>query len=263
MTDFLIKFVQSYIGAVAAQFALLTMIWLVVWKWLGPRYAAARIQPNSKTGSKQIRREIRNGLFVLLFSTLMATIGTNMPGADAIKIVRSADGWGWIAWAVFSVPLLLLINDAWFYGVHRILHGRRMYKMIHDEHHKSIDTTPFTALSFHPLEPFLLTIWVLPVALLLPVHIGTIIVIQAYGFFDNVKAHLGYEFFPAWFNRGPFRWLTTATYHNMHHRQFTGNYGLHFRLWDRLLGTELPGYDAEFDAIVARRTAARTAAQTQ
>ncbi len=78
MTDFLINFAKTYIGTLLAQFALLTLIWLVVWKWLGSRCPEARIQPNSKTGAKQIRREIRNGLFVLMFSTLMATIGTNM-----------------------------------------------------------------------------------------------------------------------------------------------------------------------------------------
>jgi sterol desaturase/sphingolipid hydroxylase (fatty acid hydroxylase superfamily) len=42
------------------------------------------------------------------------------------------------------------------------------------------------------------------------------------------------------------KWINTSTFHNMHHSQFSGNYGLMFRLWDRLLGTELPGYEAKF-----------------
>jgi Delta7-sterol 5-desaturase len=257
MIDFVIKVATTYSLAVAAQFTVLTLIWLIVWKWIGPRVPAARIQPNAKTGGKQMRREIRNGLFVLLFATLLSTIGTTMSGGSRFRISNDFGSLGWIIWAVVSVPLLLFINDAWFYAVHRALHSKKLYRLIHNEHHKSIDTTPFTSLSFHVLEPVLLTLWVIPAALLMPVHMATFAVVQAYGFFDNVKAHLGYEFFPAWFNRGPFRWLTTATYHNMHHRRYNGNYGLHFRLWDRVLGTELPEYDAEFDGIAARRKAAR------
>jgi Delta7-sterol 5-desaturase len=252
--DFLFDLAKSYFGTVMLQFTLLTVIWLVVWKWVGPRLPAARIQPNSKISARQIRREIRNGLFVLLVSTLLATVGTTLSGGGLmVGVVTDFPNVAWIIWTVLSVPLLLFINDGWFYAVHRLLHSKWLYRLIHNEHHKSIDTTPYTSLSFHVLEPVLLTLWVVPAALILPVHLWTLAAVQAYGFFDNAKSHLGYEFFPAWFNRGPFRWFTTATYHNMHHRRYVGNYGLHFRLWDRVLGTELPDYDAVFDAIVARR----------
>jgi sterol desaturase/sphingolipid hydroxylase (fatty acid hydroxylase superfamily) len=33
-------------------------------------------------------------------------------------------------------------------------------------------------------------------------------------------------------------WFISATHHGLHHRRFRCNYGLHFRLWDRLLGTD-------------------------
>jgi sterol desaturase/sphingolipid hydroxylase (fatty acid hydroxylase superfamily) len=32
----------------------------------------------------------------------------------------------------------------------------------------------------------------------------------------------------------------------MHHSSFNGNYGLMFRFWDRLLGTELKNYESAF-----------------
>jgi Delta7-sterol 5-desaturase len=254
VTELLLKIVQNYIGAVTSQFGILTLIWLVVWKWIGPRMPAARIQPNGNVTNKQIRREVKNGLLIMAFTTFLSVAGTSVSGADQMAPFSRLTTTGWIIWAIVSIPLLLFINDAWFYTVHRILHSKRLYKMIHNEHHKSLDTTPFTAMSFHFIEPILLSIWVLPVVLFVPVHIVTLVVVMTYGSYDNIKSHLGYEFYPAWFNRGPFRWLTTATYHNMHHRRYNGNYGLHFRLWDRLLGTEFPEYDAEFDALVARRS---------
>jgi Delta7-sterol 5-desaturase len=40
--------------------------------------------------------------------------------------------------------------------------------------------------------------------------------------------------------RGPIGgWLITATHHGMHHRRMQTNFGLHFRIWDRLMGTDV------------------------
>ncbi len=260
MLEFLTKFASNYAVAVVSQFAALTVLWLIFWKWIGPRMPAARIQPKSNTGGKQMRREIKNGLLVLAFQMVITTgLITYMGGNEMQSPASMVMSPGWIAWSIISIPIVLIISDAWFYFMHRILHSKAIYKYIHNEHHKSLDTTPFTVLSFHFIEPMLLTLWVIPVVLFMPVHIITFGFVQAYGFFDNVKAHLGYEFFPGWFNRGAFSWLSTSTYHNMHHKHYNGNYSLHFRFWDRVLGTELPTYNAEFDAIAARRKEARDA----
>jgi sterol desaturase/sphingolipid hydroxylase (fatty acid hydroxylase superfamily) len=39
----------------------------------------------------------------------------------------------------------------------------------------------------------------------------------------------------------------------MHHSKFKGNYGLYFRIWDRLMGTEHPDYVSEYDRIQDQR----------
>jgi ferredoxin len=87
----------------------------------------------------------------------------------------------------------------------------------------------------------------------MPTYLPALAIVQIYGLFDNIKAHLGYEFYPSWFNKSPFAILTTSTHHNMHHHHFNGNYGVHFRFWDKLFGTEFNNYEAEFDAIQARK----------
>ena len=77
--------------------------------------------------------------------------------------------------------------------------------------------------------------------------------VQLWGLLDNIKAHLGYEFYPTNFNKGWLRFMTSSTHHNMHHSKFKGNYGVHFRMWDKLLGTEFKEYETEFDKVRNRK----------
>lgn len=70
----------------------------------------------------------------------------------------------------------------------------------------------------------------------------------------NVYGHLGYEVAPKWFrNSILFEVLNTSVHHNLHHHKFKGNYGLYFRVWDRLLKTEYPDYVKEYDRIQQNR----------
>ena len=56
----------------------------------------------------------------------------------------------------------------------------------------------------------------------------------------GVTNHMGWEMFPA-FARGRGAlggWLITASHHQRHHERYGCNYGLYFRFWDRLCGTD-------------------------
>ena len=123
---------------------------------------------------------------------------------------------------------------------------------MHRVHHDSIDVTPFTSMSFHLAEAFLLTAWFIPAVFILPIWMPGLGLLQMIGLFNNIKSHLGYELYPAWINTSPLRFLVTSTHHNMHHSKFQGNYGLHFRFWDKLCGTEFKEYSDTFDEIKAR-----------
>jgi sterol desaturase/sphingolipid hydroxylase (fatty acid hydroxylase superfamily) len=62
---------------------------------------------------------------------------------------------------------------------------------------------------------------------------------------------------PAAFTPG--RWLgwnNTTTGHDLHHELGRYNYGFYFRWWDKLMGTEHPGYPERFETIVAGKVAA-------
>lgn len=47
--------------------------------------------------------------------------------------------------------------------------------------------------------------------------------------------------------------MNTSTHHNIHHSKFNGNYGLYFRFWDKMMGTEHPDYVKKYDEIQKRR----------
>jgi Delta7-sterol 5-desaturase len=93
----------------------------------------------------------------------------------------------------------------------------------------------------------------------MPIYTPVLGLLALIGLFNNLKSHLGYELYPAWVNRGPLKFLVTSTHHNMHHSKFQGNYGLHFRFWDKLCGTEFKDYEETFEEVRARPA---TAVQT-
>jgi ferredoxin-NADP reductase len=103
------------------------------------------------------------------------------------------------------------------------------------------------------IESIVLTVWVLPLVLIMPLSLTALGIVQVIGTFNNIKSHLGYEFFPNFFGKiPPFNFLVNATNHSLHHTQYNGNYGLFFRFWDILCGTELNTTDSTFNEIHKR-----------
>ncbi|MBB3167458.1 sterol desaturase family protein [Simiduia aestuariiviva] len=56
--------------------------------------------------------------------------------------------------------------------------------------------------------------------------------------------------------------LTTPTHYDLHHQKFNGNYGLYFTWWDRWMGTEFPGYKADFKRAATAEESSQTVAET-
>ena len=54
-----------------------------------------------------------------------------------------------------------------------------------------------------------------------------------------VLNHRAYEVLPPrWLRGPPGRWLISAAHHELHHKRVRCNYGLYFRVWDKLMGTD-------------------------
>ncbi len=250
--EILFNFPQAFLSGLLLNGTLIVLIYILVWKAFKKRLRSWRIQLKERVNTKQIKRELKNSFFTLAVGALFSSIVIYLSTQGYTKIYTKFYEYNPF-YGVFGFFILLLIDDTWFYWFHRLLHHPKIFKHIHLEHHKSIDVNPFTSLSFHFLEPFLLSFWIFPVAYVFPIYAPVLLVVQLYGLLDNIKSHLGYELYPKRFNKSWLRFLTSSTHHNMHHSKFKGNYGVHFRFWDKLLGTEFRDYETEYEKIQERK----------
>jgi len=153
-----------------------------------------------------------------------------------------------------SLVLSLIIHDTYFYWMHRLLHHKFLFKTVHLVHHKSTNPSPFASYSFHLFEAIPEGLVLLPIVFCIPMHQFTIFLFVVSGFIINVYGHLGYELMPKWFRHTfLFQVFNTSVHHNLHHSKFKGNYGLYFRIWDRLMHTEHPDYVKDYDRIQQQR----------
>src|SRR5438477_213207 len=109
----------------------------------------------------------------------------------------------------------------------------------------------FTVDFLRYLIPAFVVALVVPlIVLVVPMHLSALFVFLLYMIVMNVMGHAGIELFPSWFVRSRWtRWYSTSTHHNLHHRDFRGNYGLYFTWWDRALGTQHPAYLDTFEGV--------------
>jgi sterol desaturase/sphingolipid hydroxylase (fatty acid hydroxylase superfamily) len=242
----LLMFVQAFLTQAVGYFAVVSVVFLVVWKWGERRFAHARIQEKKRFNRQQWMFEVRNTLVTLAVGTTSAVGISLLYAAGRTKLSTDITQFG-VLQIVGSIIGIIVLNDVWFYGWHRLMHHPRLFRYVHAVHHKSVDVNPFSSYSFHAIEALILGGWVVPFVLYVPLFLPVLGVMQGIGLANNVMSHLGYEFFPAWFSRvPPFKWLNTATFHSLHHTRLNGNYALFFRWCDTLFGTEVPEYEATF-----------------
>ncbi len=157
---------------------------------------------------------------------------------------------------LFTIPVMFVIHDTYFYWMHRLIHHPKLFKYIHLVHHQSTNPTPLAAYSFHFSESILEGMIIPIIAFTLPVHPSAMIFFLLGQFIINVYGHLGFELFPSRFHKTRIgRWINTSVAHNQHHKHFKGNYGLYFLFWDRWMGTLRTDYDETFDEVKNRTKA--------
>ena len=202
--------------------------------------ATRRRHPGLYAGlSPQIGREIRWSLAAAAIYGIPAGIvawGWAQHGWTRVYIdIHALSLWWW----PLSIVAVLLLHDTWFYWTHRWMHAPRPFRIAHAVHHASRPPTAWSAMSFHPWEA-LTGALVIPVAVfLIPLHPSALAVVLTIMTMMGVTNHMGWEIFPRAIVDGPAgRWLITATHHQRHHAEYRCNYGLYFRLWDRLCGTD-------------------------
>jgi lathosterol oxidase len=209
---------------------------------------------NKVIKKKDIVREIVHSTQTTFIFTIIAWAILFSPLNQYTLVYKNIDDFPYW-WIIISLVLSLIIHDTYFYWMHRLLHHKRIYKYTHVIHHKSTNPSPWTSYSFHILEAIAEGMILLVLAFILPLHQVTMLLFTIIGFIINVYGHLGYEIAPKKLrNSFIFKIINTSVYHNLHHSQFNGNYGLYFRFWDRIMKTENPDYVKHFDILIKKRS---------
>jgi Delta7-sterol 5-desaturase len=203
-----------------------------------------------------LTRRVRPGLYAKLDSQIRREIYWSLMSAAIYGIPAGVVAWGWdnLGWTyiytdiaayplwylLLSVFLYLAAHDAWFYWTHRLMHRPWWFKQAHAVHHESRPPTAWAAMSFHPWEALTGAIVIPLLVFLIPIHIGALSFVLFVMTLMGITNHMGWEMFPKFMVNGMLgNWLITATHHQKHHDAYRGNYGLYFRFWDKICGTDL------------------------
>lgn len=133
----------------------------------------------------------------------------------------------WLAWAEHPLWLALLvfiapmIHEVHFFLIHRAIHWGPLYRWVHAVHHNSVNPSPWSSLSMHPVETFIyhgVALWHLvlpsnPVVAMFQLHMAG---------FGAVNGHIGFDKLEV----GEEGVLESHAYiHYLHHKYFEVNYG--------------------------------------
>jgi Delta7-sterol 5-desaturase len=206
-------------------------------------------------GFALLTRALHPRLYAGLEPQMRREIGWSLISAAIYGIPAGIVAWGWrnqgwtriysdfsdypLFYAPLSILLYLCAHDTWFYWTHRLMHRPFWFALAHAVHHESRPPTAWAAMSFHPWEALTGALVIPALMFLIPIHVAALGLVLAIMTVMGVGNHMGWEMFPRALVHGPVgRWVITATHHQKHHQEYRGNYGLYFRFWDRLCGTD-------------------------
>jgi sterol desaturase/sphingolipid hydroxylase (fatty acid hydroxylase superfamily) len=230
--------------AAPALLSALAMIAIVTLRYLASSglfaWLTTRLRPGLYAGlGGQIRREIAWSLVsAAIYGLPAGVVAWGWQAHDWTRIyTRAGDHPLW--WLPASFLVYLLLHDTWFYWTHRWMHRPRPFRFAHAVHHASRPPTAWAAMSFHPFESVTGAVVIPALVFLVPVHAQVLCLLLLTMTVMGVTNHMGWELIPPGLvQSGPGRWLITASHHRRHHEHYRCNYGLYFRHWDRLCGTD-------------------------
>jgi sterol desaturase/sphingolipid hydroxylase (fatty acid hydroxylase superfamily) len=167
-------------------------------------------------------QNVDNALRTYLISIPLWTL------VEVLMLWAFANGYApWVSWSqhpLYLAALVLLapaIHEVHFFFIHRAIHWGPLYRWVHSIHHNSVNPSPWSSLSMHPIEAFLyhaVALWHLvipsnPVGALFQLHIAG---------FGAINGHIGFDKLELTEDR---TLDSHAWAHYLHHKYFEVNYG--------------------------------------
>ena len=223
----------------------MTLVLLPLLRRLMPVRFASHILVRRPPSRRQIRRELLSSLRTIAITGINGYLIGFGVETGWLKMYFHFNHYS-LVYVLASIPVLVLLNDAYYYWTHRLLHHPRLYKRLHKHHHLSIEPTPFAAYSFSVGEAVINGAFLPLVLLVMPVHPFAIFHWLLIMMLYNALGHCSVDIIPDQVARKGLS--VNVRHHYYHHVHFNNNFGLYLPLWDRLMGTEDPAYTAELTA---------------
>ena len=248
----------------------LTILWYQAWEW--PLYVKRRQESRFKYNQK-FPADQPSDVFWFRGQPLdnaLRSIFFGVPIWTALQVLMLwAFANGHVPWLAFAenpfslafVALLVpIIHDLHFYLIHRLIHVPVLYKWVHSVHHNSVNPSPWSSLSMHPVEHLLyfsMVFWHFiipsnPIIALYQLHFAG---------FGAVPGHVGFDKVEVSEDRA---FDTHAYMHYLHHKYFEVNYGGDGLVpFDRVFGTYHDGSREADEQMKARFRAKKVRANAQ
>jgi sterol desaturase/sphingolipid hydroxylase (fatty acid hydroxylase superfamily) len=187
-------------------------------------------------------------------------------GTQVVVLWAFANGYApWLSFSANPIYLGILcllvpvIHEFHFFCIHRLIHTPFLYKWVHSVHHNSINPSPWSSLSMHPVEHLLyfaatfyhLIIPSNPIIAMYQLH---------YAGFGAVPGHVGFDKVELTENTAV---DSHAYIHYLHHKYFEVNYGDGLIPLDKWLGTFHDGSKQADEQMKARYLAKKARANAQ
>jgi sterol desaturase/sphingolipid hydroxylase (fatty acid hydroxylase superfamily) len=174
---------------------------------------------------------------------------------EVLVLWAFANGYApWLSFAQHPVYLAFLclvvpvIHEFHFYCIHRLIHVPALYKWVHSVHHNSVNPSPWSSLSMHPVEHLLYFSTIL-YHLILPSNPIIALYQLHFAGFGAVPGHVGFDKVEI----GEETAIDSHAYiHYLHHKYFEVNYGDGLIPIDKWTGTFHDGSKAADEAMKER-----------
>ena len=233
----------AFLGIIIARYFLIAGSLHLFFYSAGGDFLSSRSVQLTPPSGISIRRDIKLSMCSAVIFAVCAAMIVSSYDLGITQLYADVHSYG-LWYLGFSYVLVLLLQDTYFYFIHRLFHHPKLFRWFHQGHHRSSNPTPWTSFAFDPPEAVIQSLFLIAIVFILPLHFITVIAILITMTVWAVVNHLGLDLFsPAFPHHWLGRWFIGPAHHSIHHRRYQLHYGLYFTFWDWLLGTNDPIYD--------------------
>ncbi|HXH29648.1 MAG TPA: sterol desaturase family protein [Bacteriovoracaceae bacterium] len=227
------------------------------YRFLGPGIPHRKILEKDATASQMNKEKLRS-LHTQVVFLILGVILYALYKLGLTRIYLQWDQRGAV-YFILSYFIMHQLHDAYFYWTHRLMHQWEPIRKFHFVHHESSPPTPFSALSFHPVEALVQGFFWIVIALVLPISHWWMFSFYSFMLYINMWGHTSYEFWHRDLMTHPvLKILNTPTHHNLHHKFHNANYSIYYNFWDKVCGTNHPEYQIHYQQVKVRTEAGKT-----